>query len=876
MTLTRTSGWLLGGLLLAAGCQRHAVPTAATTPALPAITALPVEAGVSQALAEARKQLLSQLNYALSLNIPSEKTQPIGAEETITFALRDNRQPLQLDFKAPADHLHSLAVNGQPVAIDYRNEHLVLPASALRMGRNEVRITFTAGDQSLNRNADYLYTLLVPDRARTVFPVFDQPDLKAVFTLSITTPATWQAVANGPLRDSLRTGAGKTHRFAPSDSISTYLFSFAAGKFTPLRQVVGGRPMNFYHRETDSTKIRLSVPAIFRLHGEALAFMEQYTGLPYPFQKFDFTSIPDFQYGGMEHVGNIDYKAASLFLDDGATKDQLVARQNLIGHETAHMWFGDLVTMRWFNDVWMKEVFANFMADKMSGSAQSDDQLLKFLTDHYPAAYAVDRTPGANAIRQALPNLQDAGSLYGSIIYHKAPIMMRQLEGLMGEENFRAGVREYLQKYAHGNATWPDLIAILDAHTPADLAAWNQVWVNEPGRPVFTYEVRGEAGKITELLIHQHAEDGSARIWPQRFDVALVSPTGQLLKLGDVSSDQATVAVPWAVGQPLPAVALLNYHGLGYGVFPVSGSLTSRLGALTDKGLLHEQPSVRAALYITLYENMLSSPRGASRELLDIYQQQLAHETNELNIKLLTNQLSDIFWKFTPATTRATRAPGLEDALWQAMLAQRTPGAQKLYFKAYQSIALSPAAQAQLYKIWQTQQPPAQVKLTEDDYTSLALALAVRDYRAPQPILPEQLARIKNVDRRQRLEFLMPALSPEVAVRDQFFASLKDEKNREKEAWVASALGYLHHPLRQATSEKYLPASLDLLTEIQATGDIFFPAAWLSGTLGAYRSATAARTVQAFLAAHPASSYNPQLRLKLLQAADDLMRAQKM
>jgi aminopeptidase N len=166
------------------------------------------------------------------------------------------------------------------------------------------------------------------------------------------------------------------------------------------------------------------------------------------------------------------------------------------------------------------------------------------------------------------------------------------------------------------------------------------------------------------------------------------------------------------------------------------------------------------------------------------------------------------------------------------------------------------------------------VKLTEDDYTALALALAVRDYAAPQPILPQQLARITNVDRRQRLEFLMPALSPEVAVRDQFFASLKDEKNREKEAWVQSALGYLHHPLRQATSEKYLPASLDLLEEIQQTGDIFFPAGWLQATLGSYQSAAAARTVRGFLAAHP--GYNPQLRNKLLQAADDLFRAEKL
>jgi aminopeptidase N len=123
---------------------------------------------------------------------------------------------------------------------------------------------------------------------------------------------------------------------------------------------------------------------------------------------------------------------------------------------------------------------------------------------------------------------------------------------------------------------------------------------------------------------------------------------------------------------------------------------------------------------------------------------------------------------------------------------------------------------------------------------------------------------------------MMPALSPDVAVRDAFFASLKDEKNREKEAWVTSALGYLHHPLRQATSEKYLPASLALLAEIQATGDIFFPASWLQATLGSYQSATAAQTVRTFLDANPTPTYNPQLRLKLLQAADDLFRAQKL
>jgi aminopeptidase N len=849
----------LGGLLLAAACQRATYPTAATTP-MAALAAPPVVPGVARELAEFRKQTISRVAYDLRLTVPASKATPVRAEETVRFRLRDNRAPVQLDFKGQASQLHSLTINGQPATIDYRQEHLVLPASALRVGDNEVKISLDAGDLSLNRNADYLYTLLVPDRARTVVPVFDQPNLKATFALALTVPPGWKTVANSRWAG---TDSSKTAQYIPSDSISTYLFSFAAGKFKRVTQQVNGRPMNFLHRETDTTKIRLSMPAIFRLHGEALSFLENYTGIAYPFQKFDFTAIPDFQYGGMEHVGNIDYKASSLFLDEGATKDQLLARQNLIGHETAHMWFGDLVTMQWFNDVWMKEVFANFMADKMNPEAAAGPaQLLKFVTDHYPTAYAVDRTAGANPIRQPLENLQEAGSLYGNIIYHKAPIMMRQLELLMGEKPFQAGVQEYLKKYAHGNATWPDLIAILDAHTSADLAAWNQVWVNQPGRPVFDYELQPGA---SQLVIRQHAEDNSDRLWPQQFEVTLVYPSGPI-KL-PVNMSQREIAVPLPTGKGAPSYVLLNSQGLGYGVFPVAPQAADHLASLAD-------PVTRASTYIALYENMLAGRGLAPRPLLDRYLAQTEHETNDLNIKLLTGQMSAIFWQFLKPAERDALAPDLEKALWQAMLDQQKPGEQKLYFKAYQSITLSLRAQKRLYGIWRSQKAPGLVKLTEDDYTALALALAVRDYPAVRPILPQQLSRITNVDRRQRLQFLMPALSEEEAVRDQFFASLKDEKNREKEAWVQSALGYLHHPLRQATSEKYLPASLDLLQEIQQTGDIFFPAGWLQATLGSYQSPTAARTVREFLAAHP--NYNPQLRAKLLQAADDLFRAEKL
>jgi len=401
-----------------------------------------VEAGVSEELAQSRKESLSNVNYILKLNIPSNKQTPIAASESIIFNLKKNNGHLQIDFKEQSNHLKSILANGKNIPVVFEKEHIIIDSTFLKKGINKISIIFTAGDLSLNRNEDFLYTLLVPDRARTVFPCFDQPNLKATFKLSLSIPAEWKALSNAPLINASATGKNTTYNYGNSDTISTYLFSFAAGKFDHISKKVNGKNINFYHRETDTNKIRLSTNSIFSIHNDALQFLQNYTRIPYPFKKFDFVAIPDFQYGGMEHVGAIQYKASSLFLDAGATQDQENARANLIAHETSHMWFGDLVTMQWFNDVWMKEVFANFMADKITqGNQPASTYELKFLIDHFPAAYGVDRTPGANPIRQQLSNLQEAGTLYGNIIYHKAPIMMRQLERLMGKEAFRDGLR---------------------------------------------------------------------------------------------------------------------------------------------------------------------------------------------------------------------------------------------------------------------------------------------------------------------------------------------------------------------------------------------------------------------------------------------------
>lgn len=823
-----------------------------------------LEEGVSLALATYRKAVVNNVQYYLNFKIPANRADSIPATETLLFDLNKNTIPLQLDFKEKENHLLQIEVNGINIPISFHDEHIIINPKYLQQDANKIKIRFIAGELSLNRHDDFIYTLLVPDRARTVFPCFDQPNIKAKFSLSLTVPKEWKVLGNAAIRSELDSGELRNYVFNQSDVFSTYLFSFVTGNFTVVQKRIGDRTMHFYYRETDTSKIKLSVDTIFNIHKNAIDFLENYTQINFSFQKLDFVAIPDFQYGGMEHVGAIDYKASSLFLDLGATKDQQNARSNVIAHETSHMWFGDLVTMQWFNDVWMKEVFANFMADKITQGSQTDNSYeLKFLLTHYPRAYAVDRTEGANPIRQNLPNLDQAGSLYGAIIYDKAPVMMRQLERLMGAEAFRDGLREYLKKYSYSNATWPDLISIFDKRTPADLQAWNKVWVNTPGRPVFSYSLQQKNNVITKFIINQKGERTNNYLLPQFFKIALVYDD-HIDEL-NVNMSKASIDLKKATGKKMPLYFLFNSSGEGYGLFPVDRNMknTNQL----------QNAVMRASADINLYENMLNGAAIKPAELLSLNLDLLQSEKDELISNLISGYITDIYWRLLKSDARNKLVNEIENKLWNWLHEDFSSGKKKILFRCYQNISLSKSALDTLYRIFKEQNPPAGVKLSEDEYTSLALNLALKEY-PDENILGTQLNRLNNADRKQRLQFLMPAVSKDVKVRDAFFASLKDLNVRKKEAWVADALSYLHHPLRSNTSIRYLKTSLDMLEEIQLTNDIFFPGTWLNASFSSYQTKEAADIVREFLKTHP--NYNPQLKMKILQAADPVFKAEKL
>lgn len=826
-----------------------------------------LQSGVTRQLARQRASLLSDVQYDFTFSIPESSTQSIPASVTMTFALRNADTSLALDFRQPVEHVLAVNINGEEVDIQLVAEHIILPAQRLTPGDNRVVVDFIAGDMSLNRSDDYLYTLLVPDRASTVFPCFDQPDLKAQYRLKLDIPATWEASANGAL-DSLWVAADRKHlQFAPTRPFSTYVFGFAAGAFQKRTARRKGRTMTMLFRETDTAKVDNNADAIFDLHAQSIDWMERYTSIAFPFGKFDFVLIPGFQYGGMEHIGNIFYRESSLMLEADAPRTQQLSRARLIAHETAHMWFGNLVTMEWFNDVWLKEVFANFMAAKMVNPSFPDiNHDLNFVWSHLPSAFSEDRSEGSHPIRQELDNLKNAGTLYGRIIYQKAPVVMRQLEARLGEEAFRDGLREYLQRYAYSNATWDDLITILDRGTTEDLSRWSTAWVKRPGMPTYHLTYNTSAAQIDALTIVADNTTEDDLHWDQETRVAIIyGPDSYQIRPHTIAGKRSRLTLPEPA--PAPRVILPNASPMSYGYFTLNAAGRDYL---LQEGRLLADPLLRATAYWSLYEE------GVRNNLspVDLATSFLAAAKNEpdpLNQQRLLGYLQDMFWQYLRADEREQFQQQLSDDLWAMLSSGDHRDNQATIWSTYQSTALPADHRERLYRLWAGEEDLPALTLTENRRISLAATLAIVQPERAEEVLSATYDSIANPDQKARFAFLMPALSPDAEERKRFFTSLKKPENREKEPWVGTGLRYLHHPLRTETSIRYVRPALEMMPEIQATGDIFFPRQWASATLSGHQSKEAARIVRDFMRDNPDLSY--RLRNKIWMAADPLLRS---
>ncbi len=809
-----------------------------------------MERGVSKELADWRKETLSQLHYELSFSIPENKAEQVAGSVTVSVT-QAGEGPIVLDFLATPEQILSVSLNGEKATYQFANEHIVFQ-QGVKKGVNEIHIDLIAGDQSLNRNEEFLYTLLVPDRARTLFPCFDQPNLKAEYTLTLEVPETWVAVSNTSVSNETVQGNRKSIHFNPTEPLSTYLFSFVAGLFQQEIRTQNGRTISAYYRETEPQKLK-QLDTIFHQVFAALDWLEEYTAIPYPFAKYDFIILPGFQYGGMEHTGATLYNDRRMFLNEHPTPGEELDRAQLIAHETSHMWFGDLVTMDWFDDVWTKEVFANYYAAVITEPLFPDiNHDLNRLRTFYYASLSEDRTDGTTSIQQTLPNLQEAGLVYGQIIYNKAPVMMLKLANILGCEAFRNGIRTYLKKYAYSNATWDDLIEILDAETDFDLKAFSHVWVKEKGMPAISL-----APSENGFTVKQEDAYGRGLVWPQEFTVTAIG-SGQAETV-EVRLDKESIDCPLTFQ---PEVLIPNVNGHGYGFFvPDEKSLSY----LTDHWFEIQDDLTRQSVIMTLYENYLNHRFQSDETIIRSFLKGLERESNTLVRTSLIGYTSSICWQLSGTLRNQT-----EERL--AQLGRTLPDAStrlQIQRRLYR-LMTTPERIEETYRTWLTQ---SNTLWGENDYTTAAYELAIRMPDKGNEILATQRERIKNPDRQQQFDFISRACTTDTLQLDSLFNSLRNVENRRIEPYAESLLYYLNHPSRDEQSVKYIRPGLELLQEIQQTGDIFFPSGWAYSLLDGHQCEAAYREVENFLKDYP--DYPTLLKNKILQAVYPQKRAQK-
>ena len=793
------------------------------------------DAGVSSELAKWRKATINNVRYDLHFDFVANT-----ATATIGFNV-ETPQEIVIDFRN-TDLIKG--VNNQRYSLN--NEHIIIPAEDIVAGDNKVTVEFFVDNQSLNRRDDFLYTLLVPDRARTLFPCFDQPNIKAEFNLSLTLPQGWTAVSNTAISDV----SGSRITFAPTEPLSTYLFSFVAGEFFSTTYDDGKHRFTAYYRETDPKRLA-QLDTIFSQVAASLEWLEEYTGIDYPFAKYDLIMLPGFQYGGMEHTGATLYNDGQMFLGENPSLDEELRRMQLIAHETAHMWFGDYVTMEWFNDVWTKEIFANYFAARMTEPLFPEvNHRLNRLKTYTQSAYNEDRTMGRTSIRQSLDNLNNAGLIYGQIIYNKAPIVMDKIVELMGEDAFRRGIQEYLRTYAYGNATWNDLVAILDRECDDDLASFSRAWVSKARMPYIN--MTHEKGRIK--ICDEFPE------WAQRFNCYVVYEGGK----SETIEVELKPENPEYIFPRRAKIIIPNSDGRGYGLFALPEAtrewMMQNIESIDDE-LMRQSMLV---MLNEIYEQRNSAElndEGAThmldatytRRWLNFLLDYLPKEHSYLIASTINGYLT------RPMLQIGTSED--EMRLWDIAATTDNRALSRRLKMTLAHVMHSEEACDKMFEIWSSQ---GDTTLNESDAMTLAYELAVRYPERYDEIVATQLARISNPDRCAQFRFIMRATHPDVAQRDALFASLLEPENRRPEPWTATVLGYLNHHLRQRDAVKYIYPALEELREVQRTGDIFFPRNWVGSLLEGHSTREAYNEVRHFLDAHP--DYPTLLRNKIMQA----------
>jgi aminopeptidase N len=837
-------------------------------------------AGIPRDLARLRAQQLKDVRYELSYTITPRADSVSGHEELRFVQNADDRGilPEWLDFREGS--ISSLTVNGQEASTAIQNGHVELPARLLKLDENLVVIDFKApvapAGKAITRfedkddGSEYIYTLFVPMDADMAFPCFDQPDLKARFKLNVTAPQDWTVISNTYGHKTTRENddAAGQHQieFAETQPISTYLFAFAAGPFQKIHETAG--LPGLYVRKSKLQKADVEAAAVQQVTADGIKYLSDYFAQPFPFPKYDMVMLPGFAYGGMEHAGATFLREESILFRAAPTHSDRLNRDILLLHELTHQWFGDLVTMRWFDDLWLKEGFAQYMAYHALNSLKPNENIWKrFYQAIKPSAYAIDSTQGTTPIYQDIPNLKDAKSAYGAIVYSKAPGVIKQLAFVVGDEQFRDGLRLYLKEHSYANAEWNDLVRALERTSKKQLGPWADAWIKRRGMPQVDVEwscgVKGDM-TMTRITVSQRDVLEEGGLWP--IATKILVNYGKTETQTRIEWKTAKTEFITGKGGECPRYIFANYQDEAYGRFlldPISRkAVMSQLGNMED---VFE----RTLLWGSLWDSVREAEMDPS-EYIDLALRNLPAEKDESLAQSIIGRTITALHRYVSPEVRAQLASKMEALAADQMLQSPSQDMRITWFRALRGVAETANARSQLKDMLTSKLTVPGVELRPLDRWNIVESLVAQNDTEAAAVLAAEEKRDPSGDGK-KYAYMAAATRPDAAIKKQYFEEYLHDTSRPED-WIEISLGSFNWWNQSDLTLPYLGPALDALPQVKRERKIFFMLAWLNAFIGGQQSAAAQKQVHDFL---NTAALDKDLRLKILEVVDELDRTVK-
>lgn len=558
-------------------------------------------ANLTRVEAESRSAILLVDSYEVSLDLTTgDKT----FEQDTTVRFRCTKPGSSTFIDAVVDSFHSVTLNGQEIDMAGYDGSSIPLSNLAEENVLHVRATtrYVNTGEGLHRFVDpadgevYLYTQFEPNDAQRMFACFDQPDLKATFTFSVNAPSEWEVISNSPVASRVAgVTTGTTWNFAPTPRISTYITALVAGPYHYVHDVHDGKekqiPLGLYCRK--SLAPFLDADNIFEVTKQGFTFFEEEFGLAYPFEKYDQLAVPEFNAGAMENSGCVTFAEDYFVFRSKVTDRSYNWRANTILHEMAHMWFGDLVTMQWWDDLWLNESFAEWASYLALGRAtRFTNAQTVFSAERKNWAYRQDQLSSTHPIVGEVPDLMAARTNLDGITYAKGASALQVLSNYCGEKEFLAGLRIYFAKHAWGNARLNDLLSEISKASGRDLTSWAASWLQTAGVNTLRPEVVIDGDTYASVAIKQEPPRipvGSADLRPHRFAIGLYDLKNDALVLRKrevVDMDGERIDVPALAGEKVADLMLLNDGDMTYAKIRFDErsveTLIGNLGAMKD------------------------------------------------------------------------------------------------------------------------------------------------------------------------------------------------------------------------------------------------------------------------------------------------------